>query len=293
MYSDSFPLACYYSWEHVSDSMIPNIMAEFHWHGVTHLVFCSVWLERILHDVKFWSILTMHARKQRVQLVEAHAPCGQGYDLCCPERGRRPGMIREHKLLMNYCAESGCKTYTMHVGAYESVYCQTPNSILRPLVTDSLEQLLPEAEKLGLVIALENSYERSNTPDVVAGFAEYFNSPWLGCCFDAGHAHIMEPFPGRKRAEYAGEITAAWGGHIEEYSGALERMAPSIVTCHLHDNNGYGDTHQLPGTGTVDWNVLIPKIRKLPRLISMQTEVRTVPGLPIAELTAVFRNLLT
>ena len=29
MKKKSFPLAYYYSWEHVPDSMIPNIMAEF------------------------------------------------------------------------------------------------------------------------------------------------------------------------------------------------------------------------------------------------------------------------
>ena len=291
MYSKNFPLAYYYSWEQVPDAMIPNIMAEFNAHGVKNLVFSSVWLDRILHDMSFWSLLIRHARSQQVSLVEAHAPCGQGYDLCCPERGRRPHMIEEHKRAMNYCAESGCKTYTMHVGAYESVFYRTPNEVLRPLVLDSLEQLLPEAEKLGLVIALENSYERSNTPEVVASCVEHFHSPWLGCCLDVGHAHLMAPFPGKERSRYFEEMDWAWGEHIEEYSGALERMAPHIVTCHLHDNDGYSDAHQLPGTGTIRWGELIPKLKKLPRLISLQTEVLTVPGaLPVAKLVQTFRE---
>ena len=100
-------------------------------------------------------------------------------------------------------------------------------------------------------------------------------------------------FPGKRRERYFDEIDAAWGDHIEEYSGALERMAPHIVTCHLHDNDGYSDAHQLPGTGTIDWADLIPKIKKLPRLISMQTEVSTVPaGLPVAKLVRTFRDLI-
>ena len=293
MYDLAFPLAYYYSWQAVSDSMIPNVMAEFREHGVRNLVFSHVWLDRILRDMKFWSVLYRYAKDQGVNLVEAHAPCGQGYDLCCPEKGRRPHMIEEHKRAMNYCAESGCRTYTMHVGAYESAFYKTPNETLRPLVLDSLEQLLPEAEKLGIVIAVENSYERSNTPEEVSSYAEHFNSPFIGCCLDVGHANLMSPFPGKRRELYFDEMDWAWGDHIEEYSGALERMAPHIVTCHLHDNDGYSDAHRLPGTGTIDWADLIPKLKKLPRLISLQTEVLTVPGaLPVAKLVKTFRGLI-
>ena len=293
MYDPAFPLAYYYSWKAVSDPMIPNVMAEFREHGVRNLVFSNIWLDRILCDMKFWSILYRHAKEQGVNLVEAHAPWGQGYDLCCPDAARRPGMIDDHKRAMNYCAESGCRTYTVHVGAYESVFYKTPNEKLRPFVLDTLEKLLPEAEKLGLVIAVENSYERSNTPEEVAAYVEHFNSPFLGCCLDVGHAHLMEPFPGKRRELYFDEMDAAWGDKIEEYTGALERMKPHIVTCHLHDNDGYSDAHRLPGTGTIDWAALIPKLKKLPRLISLQTEVGTVPGaLPVSKLTKTFQTLM-
>ena len=293
MYDPAFPLAYYYSWENVPDAMLPNIMAEFREHGVKNLVFSHVWLTRIIHDMKFWSFIIQNARKLQMNLVEAHAPCGQGYDLCCPERGRHPHMIEEHKRAMNYCAESGCRTYTIHVGAFESAFFQIPNEKVRPIVLDSLEKLLPEAEKLGIVIAVENSYERSNTPDEVVAYVEHFKSPSLGCCFDAGHAHVMEPFPGKQRSRYCDWMNTAWAGQIEEYSGALERMAPYIVTCHLHDNDGYGDAHSLPGEGTIDWNTLIPKIKQLPRLISMQTEVRTVPGgLAVGKLVRKFQSLM-
>ena len=292
MYNPAFPIAYYYSWESVSDAMIPNVMAEFRDNGAENLVMSHIWLDRILRDPKFWSILARHARAQQLNLVEAHAPWGQCYDLCCPERARRPQMIADHKRAMNYCADSGCKTYTLHVGAFESVFYRTPNEVLRPLVLDSLERLLPEAEKLGLILALENSYERSNTPEAVAAFVEHFRSPSLGCCLDVGHAHLMEPFPGKKRERYFDEMDLAWGERIEEYSGALERMAPHIVTCHLHDNDGYSDAHQLPGEGSIRWNELIPKLKQLPRLVSMQTEVRTVPSsLSVAKLVRTFRAL--
>ena len=90
MYDSAFPITYYYSWESVSDAMIPNVMAEFRKNGVENLVMSHIWLDRILRDMSFWSILARHARNQHVHLVEAHAPWGQGYNLSCPERARRP-----------------------------------------------------------------------------------------------------------------------------------------------------------------------------------------------------------
>ena len=200
------PLAFFYSWQHVTDSMIPNIMAEFKWHGVDNLVFTDYLLRRVVDEVRFWSLLHRHAVLQGINLIEAHGLLGQGNDLCCPEKGRRSGMIEDHKRAMNYCAESGCKTYTVHIGAYESVFYKTPNEVLRPLVLDALENLLPTAEKLDLVIAVENSYERSNTPDEVAFYIEHFNSPYIQCCLDVGHAHLMAPAPDKKRDKYFPEM---------------------------------------------------------------------------------------
>ena len=293
MQKKSFPLAYYYSWEHVPDSMIPNIMAEFSWHGAKNLVFSHIWATRILGEPQFSSRLTRMARNAGLNIVEIHAPLGQAYDLCCPDRGRRASLIEDHKRSMAYAADSGCKTYTIHIGAYESVFYKTPNQVLRPFALDTLEKLLPEAEKLGIVVAVENSYERSNTPDEVAFYVEHFRSEYIGCCFDVGHAHLMAPAPGKLRSRYFAEMDWAWGKKIETYANAYERLAPHIVTCHLHDNDGYSDAHNLPGTGTIQWKTLIPKLKKSPRLISMQTEVRTVPtALTIAGLCDTFQNLM-
>ena len=291
MSEKKIPLAYCYSWGNVPDSMIANIMAEFKWHGVNDLVFGHTLLNRVIDEPRFWSLLHRVAVKQGINLIEAHGLLGQGYDLCCPEKGRRARMIDDHKRAMNYCAESGGKTYTVHIGAFESVFYQTPNDVLRPLVLNTLENLVYTAEKLDMVIAVENSYERSNTPDEVAYYIEYFNSPYIQCCFDVGHAHLMAPAPGKVREKYFSDMDLAWGEHIDEYEGAYQRLAPYIVTCHLHDNDGYSDAHILPGKGNIDWADLIPKIKRCPNLISMQTEV-TTNGLAIGTLVDTFNNIM-
>ena len=50
-------------------------------------------------------------------------------------------------------------------------------------------------------------------------------------------------------------------------------MRDGIVTCHIHDNNGYNDLHGMPFDGTIEWTHLMGKLRSFPRMIEFQTEV--------------------
>ena len=75
------------------------------------------------------------------------------------------------------------------------------------------------------------------------------------------------------REEMMHQVNKAWRGHLVEEPEALKKLLPWIVTCHLHDNNGLGDQHQLPGRGTIDWEHLMPELLAAPRLVSCQSEV--------------------
>ncbi len=291
MYNEKTPLAHFYSWDKVSDDMIPNIMSEFRWNGINNLVFCNTLMNKVLREPAFFGALRYHMHNQKVNLIETHAPLGQCYDLSCPDKGRFDSLIADHIKCMGYSVDCGSMTYTIHIGAWESVIYKTPNSEIRPRVIEKLEKLIPAAEKLGIIIAVENSFERSNTPDEVLYYINYFNSPYLQCCFDAGHANIMAPADWKKQENYYDNLKYAWDNNIEQYPDALEKLSPYIVTCHLHDNNGYSDGHQLPGRGTADWDKIVAGIKNCPNLRSIQSEVSITPDLSIGELVAKFNSL--
>ena len=59
----------------------------------------------------------------------------------------------------------------------------------------------------------------------------------------------------------------------KDFINALGDLLPHIVTCHLHDNNGYSDSHMMPGEGRIEWKPLLDRIRTAPRLVTMQSEV--------------------
>ena len=138
---------------------------------------------------------------------------------------------------------------------------------------------------------MENSFEPTNTADEVLYYIEKFPSPSVGVCYDAGHANIMSG-AGKDPAAYREDLLIPWNGKIVFENRTLEKLAPHIVTCHLHDNNGYSDQHDLPGTGTVCWESLIRRLSECPRILSMQSEVSAVSRrIPVRRLCAAFDSL--
>lgn len=264
-------LTFYCDWDRCPDNMLGSCFAEFRDNGAENLVFSSVWMSRVLREPSFFGFLKNVARG-KIRFMEMHSVYGESYDLASMVTARREGLIRDHIRSMQYAADLGCRTYTVHVGAYDSVVDHVPNEVLRPLAVESLEKLLPAAEKLGMIIAVENAFERSNTPEEVMYYVDHFRHPNIRCCFDCGHANIMDTFPGK--GAYGHYMTdTVWSGRIEHCSDAFERMAPAMVTCHLHDNDGYSDQHMPPGMGCVDWELLAKKLRNdAPELLTIQTE---------------------
>ncbi len=287
------PFFHFYQWNHVPDQMIPNLLAEFKDNGAQGLVFSHFWAQRILNEPRFYPLLMTMMRDAGLNIGAIHGLWGPEFDLNCSDMARRPKLIEEQKLMMAYAAEAGCKTYTVHVGAYGWVFEHVPMTRLRELALDTIDKLLPEAERLKIVLAVENSYEPPNSATEVRNMLLRYDSPYLGCCFDTGHANLMSPFPGKDPAKYFGEIHDAWWEGITETENPLELLKEWVVTTHIHDNDGYSDAHQLPGTGRFQWQKQIADLRACPRLISMQSEVSMVKyNLSVRKVTDTFREIL-
>lgn len=257
-------------WHMLPDAILASLLTEAKENGVKNLVFTDPWITRILRDPRETGFFRRVLKD--FSFTDMHAPYGECYDLACAGNGRREDMLKDHQRAMGYASDFGCRTYTIHIGAYDSVFFHKPNSEIRPLALDTLEKLIPFAEKYGLVIAVENAFERSNTPDEVMYYVEKIKHPNLGCCFDSGHALVMNSYPGK--GEYGDYMkNQVWSGKVENYCNAFEKMAPAIVTCHLHGNDGFSDQHLPPGNGIENWEILAEKLlNKAPRLISIQSE---------------------
>lgn len=95
----------------------------------------------------------------------------------------------------------------------------------------SLEALAESAREYRVALALENSAP-DNMPAIACLLAQY-PPEVLGLCYDSGHGNLA-------------------GNGLDR----LEALIDRLLVLHLHDNNGQEDLHDLPFSGTGDWERL-------------------------------------
>ena len=289
----SVPVTFLYDFEHVSDRMRPYIMQEFALAGAKYLVFSDILLEKTIATPGFEDTLLQEIKDNGLSFCDAHAPFGPCLDLNCPWESKRPMMLARLKLALEICKYMNVDTITIHLGNnHFEPASMDPEQLHIQRMKESLSELLPLAEKLGITICIENIWFSVNTPDVLNSIKAEFPTDALGFCYDAGHANIMDN--GRKYAtgsawsgwKAAGIARPIWEGE------ALEKMLPNVVNCHLHDNSGWKDEHKLPGQGCINWEHIIRLLKKAPRLKAVQSEVIPVAsGTHIRELVEKFNEL--
>lgn len=88
-------------------------------------------------------------------------------------------------------------------------------------------------------IAFENLYASGHHArycsqvDELIDFVDAFDNPYVGICWDTGHAHVAR----------------------QNQPKAIRKIAHRLQAMHIHDNHGIakGDEHILPYFGTIDW----------------------------------------
>ena len=240
-------------------------------------------------------LIAFHAEMRNFGLdfADAHAPWGTWTDPGMPLEAWHEQVILRHRIAIRLCAQFGIDTLTFHTGSAANNIFGTDLKLgdYRNMLIRSMEELLPDAEKSGVTLALENVWNPLNHSRVLLEVMEYFRSPGLGLCYDSGHGNLMEKgmlFPDKTC------VSPAWenlGIPVEWEKDLIEKMTPWMVNCHLHDNNGCQDEHRLPGEGTVDWERVRNSLRQAQRLRNIQNESQP-HGHPIPHICKVFRELL-
>jgi sugar phosphate isomerase/epimerase len=91
--------------------------------------------------------------------------------------------------------------------------------------------LVKEAEKMGLVLVIENVFEEN--PDSLVMLLQEIDSPHFRFCFDTGHHHVFSKIP-----------LPIW----------IESLGRYLVEVHLHDNHQEMDEHLPVGDGNFDFD---------------------------------------
>lgn len=265
----SVPVTFLFDFKRANETLRPYLMHEFAANGAKHLVLSDDLLRQILSDRNIIKTLNQEMAAEGLSFCDAHAVFGPYLDLNCPVEEVRPEILLRHKLQLQIVASMGVKTITIHIGN-EHVYPEYPLEVQYDYVKRALDELLPIAEKLGIIICIENIWFQINTADRLLGIKREYPTDALGFCYDSGHANLMDK--GRNFPESRPYVV--WKPSVPQFDNQiLEKMLPHVVNCHLHDNDGITDQHLNPGRGTVDWKHVIGLLKKAPRLQVVQSEV--------------------
>ncbi len=138
-------------------------------------------------------------------------------------------LVADYLKDLDMVAEDGIKMVCMHVTK------SNKESPMSQIGLKRWEKIVRHAEKLGIVVALENT--------VWPGYLEFIvgniKSDNLAVCYDSGHAHF----------------------HFkDEYN--FDAFKNKIACLHLHDNDASADQHKLPFDGTIDWDGLLTHLKE-------------------------------
>lgn len=229
----------FYSWRDMPPEKLNTVLDEFVAAGIKFPALGGFWLKDMLQNpilaAQRWEAL----RLRDLCVFDVHSPYGAKWDLNIAND--RDVMIANQLQLLSLLADKKIETYTFHIGI--------PYQNSRKMVFESLKILLPHAAKLKITLAIENTPCKGAGVNDLLEVIRYFDSEFIGVCFDSGHANLT-------------------GNPVSQ----CRNLSPYIVTCHLHDNFGKEDTHNLPTIGNINWKELIPVLLSSQNLKSIQNE---------------------
>ncbi len=276
----NIPVSHFHTWEHFSERELPVMFAEFAAYGLAHISLNSGSCARMLEAPIFAEFLRRTCRAAELSVLNIHAPHMPGWELNSADGA----VLKRHLQLLDLYADFNCDTVNFHAGTNDS---GEPLAVLRERSCRSLDALIHRADKLGMTVVLENTIFPTDVPEELLYYLKRFRCGSFGICFDAGHANLMDGRSGKCSADMVEWIFRRWNGDVHFEKDTLGLLLPDIVTCHLHDNDGYDDQHKLPGDGTIDWPRLLARLEGAPRLRSFQNESEhlkyAIPACRIAE----------
>ena len=252
--------------------------------GIKRILLEAKQLMAAIDDPAYRMVLLHETEANGLKLFDAHALHNNINSFGSPIQGAHEHLLEVARKALNGAADLGIRTVTFHTARTRLINQFAPVSGAigdvdldgaRSRIMRQLEILVPEAEKLGIMMALENLFLPSSTADFIAPIVREFNHPNLGLNYDSGHALLLEKLPGKDPAQIAEWIRIGWAdSKVTLQDDQLDAMLDQVVTAHLHDNRGIGDEHLPPGDGAANWPHIIERLRRAPRLISLQSEVR-------------------
>jgi sugar phosphate isomerase/epimerase len=175
----------------------------------------------------------------------------------------REASLNEILQSISYANELGCELVVVHPGIisyprnlkkFEQISSESQR--------DSFLQICEKAENERILVCLENmprlppAFKRTWTGEALVEIIDEFMSVFLQLALDVGHCNTTDvPIP---------QMIRNFGSRIKHV--------------HIHDNNGFSETHSIVGQGSVPWQAVIETLCEIQYNGLLIDEHRTIEG---------------
>jgi sugar phosphate isomerase/epimerase len=208
----------------------------------THVHWCHEWNSDLLYGEAELELIEAWLKDLGLSVTDLHGSSGIVKKWTASREDERLEGVELVANRIAMAARLGTDVVIMHIEPDEKddVYGDTYwGQLFR-----SLDELRPCAAEHGVRIAIE-----LGDIEPIEKVLENYEPEFIGICYDSGHGNRRPDGPG-------------WA----------MKHADRLLAIHLHDNDGSGDQHRIPFTGTVDWPRVVEAIAASPygKWISME-----------------------
>ncbi len=170
-----------------------------------------------------------------LRVWSVHSPFGKEVDISSEDIGIRERGIAGIKRAILGCAALGGRIVVVHMS--DNLPKGGDRAVYLGIARKSIDQIVEVARDNGIQIAIENLLPNflGESAEELLSVVDSYPPETVGVCLDTGHANVKA------------------GGDPEKAVAIARALANRIITTHLHDNDGTGDQHQVPGFGNIDW----------------------------------------
>ena len=198
--------------------------------GFRHVDWHHHWNDDFLYSLPEIRQIQAWLRECSLEVNSIHGSSGQEKCWSSATEYERLAGVELVRNRIELAAELSCQVVVMHLfGAPDEIEWTGRPRRSVDAVCESLDDLESCATSHGVTIAVENGYFEFLDPVLSHCSPEY-----VGLCYDVGHGNFNQA---------AGLI-------------GLDQHKDRLAAVHAHDNDATDDVHNLPFTGTVDWERL-------------------------------------
>jgi sugar phosphate isomerase/epimerase len=190
------------------------------------------------------------AVKAKLSLETPQAHAHLVADIAQPDAQRRAEDFKWLLAHFSLAKKLGAENVVVHPGQGAGLATREDARMTFAGNVEGFKKLCAEAGKLGLKIGVENLFDSKSLkgfrrfgalPGELMELLEAVAAPNLGITFDSSHANVQRL----------------------DLAEALREFGSKLLCTHISDNDGSGDQHRVPGSGSIDWKATMAALKEI------------------------------